>query len=178
MKTLTHGRGHVTMKVEIEVMICQLRNTTYWWYTSRSKGQARKASPAGVRGRPGRHLDLGLLASRAMREYMSVVLSCSVCSTWSGSPRTLNTEWDQCNHRALKIWERKARESGKMWWQRQRWSEWCGARSQGIWGPLKAGKVKDTDSPLGLPEKDAALPTPSFQLHEVPFCLVISKTVG
>lgn len=30
MKTLTHGRGHVTMKVEIEVMICQLRNTTYW----------------------------------------------------------------------------------------------------------------------------------------------------
>lgn len=43
-------------------------------------------------------------------------------------------------------------------------------RSQGCRQPLEARKAKDTDSPLGPPERNAVLQTPEFSQRDLLNC--------
>ena len=72
-----------------------------WSYEATSQGLLRTANHhqkrtmnwfslrASRRNQPCQHIDVGLLTSRTMRKYISVVLSHQVCDICYGSPRKL-----------------------------------------------------------------------------------------
>lgn len=54
-------------------------------------GNKEGFSPRGLRGRLCRHHGYRLLASRTVREYVSIVLSCPVCGNLGEQPYETNT---------------------------------------------------------------------------------------
>lgn len=87
------GDYHVTTKAEIEVMQLQPKGDQRMPVNHQDLGGSKEGFPSRFPGVwPCQCLDLGLLPSRTVRQYISVILSHSVCNTLLLQPQETNTE--------------------------------------------------------------------------------------
>lgn len=86
------GQHHVKMKGKSGMMY--LHTKEYQWTEARTKAWKRFSSwSLQTHTNPCQHLDFRLLASGAIREYLSVVLSHPVCCTLLWQPWDTNALW-------------------------------------------------------------------------------------
>lgn len=82
------GEGHLIPQVKISVMHCKTKNSKDCWKPPEARKKQKKILPESLQ-REDNLLTFGILASRAMSEYILVVLGTYFMAFCYGSPKKL-----------------------------------------------------------------------------------------